>query len=71
MCALEAAFVNTLIVNTIITGEIEQDFGFGTSTPLCAPQDTTAKRISGLRMWRFRCVETAKSEYATHFYQAS
>jgi hypothetical protein len=64
MCALEAAFVNT-----IITGEIEQDLVSRTSTPTCAPQDTTAKRISELRMWQFSSVERAKSGYAFSSHQ--
>lgn len=59
MCALESAFVNT-----VITGEQEKGIAPGTTTTSsCVQRDTTEKKISGLKMWKWRSVERDKSEY--------
>lgn len=58
MCALESAFVNS-----VITGERDKGLDVQTVQTSCAQQGTTEKKISGLKMWRWKSVERGKSGY--------
>lgn len=72
MSAIESAFVTAVVDREISAWESSTGANTTNTTstrhtnpiPACAQQDTTEKRIFGLRMWSSRNADQVKSEYA-------